>query len=122
MSIEITHNAAGSPDSVIVTGDGVTGIEDELLNTIPTEFVVYQNYPNPFNPSTSIIFGLPEVGNVKLILFNLLGEEVATLVDEEKVAGYYTVEFNAVTLPSGIYFYRLQAGSFIETKKMILLK
>ncbi|MDH3268948.1 MAG: choice-of-anchor D domain-containing protein, partial [Ignavibacteria bacterium] len=120
--IEITHNAAGSPDSVIVTGDGVTGIKDELLNTIPTEFIVYQNYPNPFNPSTSIIFGLPEVVKVRLVLFNLLGEVVAKLVDEEKTAGYYTVEFNAANLPSGVYFYQLKAGEFIETKKMLLLK
>ncbi|MCW8806322.1 MAG: T9SS type A sorting domain-containing protein, partial [Ignavibacteriaceae bacterium] len=76
----------------------------------------------PFNPSTSIKFGIPEVSKVKLILFNLLGEEVATLVNEEKTAGYYTVEFNASNLPSGIYFYRLQAGKFAETKKMMLMK
>ena len=130
--IEITHNAVGSPDSVSVIGDGVTGIEDELLKTIPDDFVVYQNYPNPFNPKTSIIFGLPEASEVKLILFNSLGEEVANLFEGYKNAGYHQVEFSteggsasggdAYNLTSGVYFYRLQAGDFIKTKKMVLIK
>ncbi|MFC2102948.1 choice-of-anchor D domain-containing protein [Bacteroidota bacterium] len=121
--IEIVHNALGSPDSVTVTGSGIiTGIEDELLNTIPTEFVVYQNFPNPFNPKTSIIFGLPEASKVKLTLFNFLGEEVTSLFEGYKNAGYHQVEFDATNLPSGIYFYQLQADEFVQTKKMILMK
>jgi hypothetical protein len=85
-------------------------------------FSLNQNYPNPFNPTTTIKYSIPEMSKVSLTLFNLLGEEVATLVNEEKVAGYYTVEFNASSLSSGVYFYRLQAGSFTETKKMVLMK
>jgi hypothetical protein len=81
-----------------------------------------QNYPNPFNPNTVIKYSIPEVSKVMLKLYNLLGEEMATLVNEEKVAGYYKVEFNAATLPSGVYFYQLRAGDFVQTKKMLLLK
>jgi hypothetical protein len=120
--IEIVHNALGSPDSVNVSGDGVTGIDDELLNTIPIEFVVYQNFPNPFNPKTSIIFGLPEASEVKLTLYNFLGEEVASLFEGYTNAGYHQVEFDASKLASGVYFYKIQAGDFIETKKMVLMK
>lgn len=98
----------------------VTGEDEEL--PVPLTFRLEQNYPNPFNPSTTIKYSLPEVRKVTLTLFNLLGEEVATLVNEEKVAGYYTVEFNAASLPSGVYFYRISAGSFVETKKMVLMK
>jgi len=122
-TIEITHNAVGSPDSISVMGNGIpTGIEDELFNSIPSEFVIYQNYPNPFNPMTSIIFGLPEASEVKLTLFNSLGEEVTNLFQGYKNAGYHRVEFNVTNLSSGIYFYRLQAGDFVETKKMVLMK
>jgi hypothetical protein len=118
--IEVTHNAAGSPDSVIVTGDGiVTGVEEELQ---PLIFSLEQNYPNPFNPNTVIKYSIPEVSKVMLKLFNLLGEEVITLVNEEKVAGSYEVEFNASSLPSGVYFYQLKAGDFVDTRKMILIK
>ena len=96
------------------------GVGDEL-NT-PSTFNLYQNYPNPFNPSTTIKYSIPELSKVKLALFNLLGEEVTTLVNEEKNVGNYSVEFNAVALPSGVYFCQLRAGSFIQTKKMLLLK
>jgi polyhydroxybutyrate depolymerase len=107
--------------------DNPVGIS-ENLPIVPENFMLFQNYPNPFNPVTTIKYSIPEISKVSLILFNLLGEEVATLVNEEKVAGYYTKEFNASILPSGVYFYQLkatpsgQAGSFIETKKMLLLK
>jgi len=81
-----------------------------------------QNYPNPFNPSTLIKYSVPENGFVKLSVYNLIGEEVSLLVNEEVDAGFYEVTFNAVNLPSGIYFYRLQAGNIIQLKKMVLLK
>jgi len=81
-----------------------------------------QNYPNPFNPTTTIKYSVPEMSKVSVTIYNLLGEELAALVNEEKVAGYYTVEFNAAKLPSGVYFYQLQAGDFVQTKKMLLLK
>ena len=88
----------------------------------PLTFALEQNYPNPFNPSTIIHYALPEKSNVELIVYDILGNEVATLVNEEKPAGSYEVEFSATGLPSGIYFYRIQAGSFVETKKMVLMK
>ncbi len=96
------------------------GVEDGL--STPMVFNLEQNYPNPFNPSTTIKYSIPSTSKVKLTLFNLLGEEVTTLVNEEKVAGNYSVEFNAASLPSGVYFYHLKAGEYVNTKKMILLK
>jgi len=89
---------------------------------IPSTFKLYQNYPNPFNPTTTISYDLPERSKVKLTVYNILGQEVATLVDGEQEPGRYDVKFDASGLPSGIYFYRLQAGNFIEQKKMILIK
>ena len=85
-------------------------------------YLLEQNYPNPFNPSTTIGFGIQNKSNVEITILNSIGEEVATLLNEEKEPGYYQVEFNAVNLPSGVYFYQLKSGSFVETKKMILLK
>ncbi len=81
-----------------------------------------QNYPNPFNPITTIEFSIPQSGVVNLAVYNILGEQVATLLNEEKPSGKYSVQFNANSLASGIYFYTIQAGSFVETKKMILIK
>jgi polyhydroxybutyrate depolymerase len=90
-------------------------------NTVPTRYSLDQNYPNPFNPSTTISYDLPKAANVTLKVYNTLGQLVASLVDEHKEAGSYQVQWNA-NVPSGIYFYRLQAGEFVETKKMILLR
>ncbi|MFN3639254.1 MAG: T9SS type A sorting domain-containing protein, partial [Chloroherpetonaceae bacterium] len=81
-----------------------------------------QNYPNPFNPTTNISYVLPKAENVSLKVYDVLGREVATLVNEVKAAGAYTVPFNASNLASGVYFYKLQAGSFVQTKKMMLVK
>jgi hypothetical protein len=91
-------------------------------NSIPNNFELKQNYPNPFNPSTTIGYQLPASGQVTLKVYNILGDEVASLVNEEKPEGSYEVKFDASQLSSGIYFYKLQTGSFIETKKMILLR
>jgi hypothetical protein len=91
-------------------------------NVVPNQFLLKQNYPNPFNPTTTIMYSIPKMSKISLTLFNLLGQEIATLVNDEKPAGNYTLNFNATHLPSGVYFYRIQAGNFIETKKMILLK
>jgi hypothetical protein len=88
----------------------------------PGSFELSQNYPNPFNPNTTINYKLPISGQITLKVYNILGDEVATLVNEEKPAGSYEVNFNSEKLASGTYFYKLQADSFIETKKMILLK
>jgi photosystem II stability/assembly factor-like uncharacterized protein len=86
------------------------------------EFLLSQNYPNPFNPTTKIEFRIADFGFVNLKVYDILGREVAILVNEEKPAGEYEIEFNAANLPSGIYFYQLKAGQFSQTKKMILLK
>ena len=88
----------------------------------PEEFELYNNYPNPFNPSTTIRYSIPEASFTTLKIYNALGKEVAGLVNDIKSAGTYEVEFNASYLPGGIYIYTIQAGSFKETKKMILLK
>jgi hypothetical protein len=88
----------------------------------PKEFVLYQNYPNPFNPNTVISYQLPVSGNVTLKLYDVLGNEITTLVNEEKQAGVYEVEFDGSSLASGMYLYKLQVGTFVQTKKMILLK
>jgi hypothetical protein len=94
----------------------------EETNQNPNEFQLAQNYPNPFNPSTKIIWQSPVSGHQTLKVFDVLGNEVATLVDAYKPAGSYEVEFNASELTSGIYFYRLSAGRFTESKKMTLIK
>jgi len=103
-------------------GGGTVGIQDQEIEEIPASFSLAQNFPNPFNPTTTIQYSLPQAGNISLKIFNLLGEEVKTMADEYQEAGNHSVHFNANSLASGIYFYRLQAGSFVETKKMILLK
>ncbi len=96
--------------------------EVNVVVNLPLEYSLEQNYPNPFNPSTIIKYSLKDDGKVSLKIFNSLGEEVRTLVNEIKPAGNYEVEFNASELPSGIYIYSIQAGEFISSKKMILLK
>ncbi|MCB9250182.1 MAG: T9SS type A sorting domain-containing protein, partial [Ignavibacteriales bacterium] len=97
---------------------------------LPTEFSLSQNYPNPFNPTTSIKFNLPTDSNVKLSVFNVLGEEVAELINNNLQTGYHSVEFNASELNSGVYFYKIEAGDpsagsghgFVQIRKMMLLK
>lgn len=95
---------------------------DTNVHSIPTNYTLFQNYPNPFNPSTTISFSIPTSSFVILKVFDILGNEIQSLVDGEKIAGNYLQEFNAANLPSGIYFYRLQTINFIETKKMLLMK
>jgi len=89
---------------------------------IPGTFALDQNYPNPFNPSTTINFSLGKATNVKLVVFNLLGQQVATLINEKLPAGAHTAVFKANSMATGVYFYRLEAGSFVDVKKMLLLK
>jgi hypothetical protein len=99
---------------------GVSNIND--INNLPKEFKLFQNYPNPFNPSTTIKYSIKERTSVELIMYDILGREVEVLVNEEQDAVQYKINLNAVGLASGIYFYRLQAGSFVETKKIVLMK
>ena len=97
-------------------------IEEGMKENIPNTIWLYQNFPNPFNSITQIKYSIPKSSQVSLKIFNTLGEEIETLVNEEKPVGTYEVNWNAVNLPSGVYFYRLQAGDFVQTRKMILLK
>ena len=95
---------------------------EKLEDLLPAQYELEQNYPNPFNPSTTIRFTVPEAELVTLKVYNLLGQEVITLLNEEQTSGVYEVTFDAAQLPSGIYFYSINAGDFVATKKMILLK
>jgi hypothetical protein len=113
---DVAESDYSNTKSIIVV---TTGVHDDNL---PTDFRLDQNYPNPFNPSTRISFAVPKTGHVTLTIADALGRMQAVLVDGERPAGTYTVEWNAANAPSGIYFYRLQAGGFVETKKMILIR
>jgi hypothetical protein len=91
-------------------------------NQFPNEYRLYQNYPNPFNPRTKIIFQIAKLADVKIVVFDIRGREVETLVNEQKQPGIYEVDWNAANYPSGVYFYRLETESFKQTQKMILNK
>lgn len=106
---------------MIIVTDKSTAVA-ALISHRPEFFRLQQNYPNPFNPTANIAYSLPESRFVRIKVFNILGNEVATLVNEPKAAGNYTVEFNGNNLSSGVYFYRMEAGSFTDTKKLILSK
>jgi hypothetical protein len=99
----------------------ITSIDENEADN-PVSFTLEQNYPNPFNPTTTIDYSIPVKSFVKLNVYDSLGEEIVILVNEEKVKGNYKVEFKASNLSSGIYFYSMQDGNYMETKKMILLK
>jgi len=98
-----------------------TDVESEESGIV-NSYKMFNNYPNPFNPTTNIQYQVPEFSHVSLKIYDLLGREVADLVNEQQVAGSYNVQFDGLDLASGIYFYQIKAGSFIDTKKMMLLK
>jgi hypothetical protein len=112
---------AGYYISYIFSHPPLTDVEKES-GAMPTAFALADNYPNPFNPSTTIQYDVPKASTLTLKVFNSLGQEVATLVNEHAEPGSYSVRWNASNASSGIYFYRLQAGEFVETKKMVLLR
>jgi hypothetical protein len=113
----ITHNATTTVDTSL---ERTVGIDD--VSSIPEEYSIKQNYPNPFNAVTSFEYGLPKDSYVTIIIYNLLGYQVATLINQYQPAGYHQVSWDAGANSSGIYFYRIQAGDFTKTKKMLLLK
>ncbi|MBL8016896.1 MAG: T9SS type A sorting domain-containing protein, partial [Ignavibacteria bacterium] len=116
------YSGAGGWQPVLAALLGaITGV-NPVNNTVPEVYSLSQNYPNPFNPSTNIKFAIPQAGNVKMVVFDVLGREVVTLVNEFRQAGNYVVDFNASALSSGVYFYRIDAGNFTQTKKMLLVK
>ena len=98
------------------------GIRTMKIPAIPTEFSLSQNYPNPFNPETSIEFGVPENAKVTVTVYNVLGQQVAELVNAEMEAGYHVVRWDATAMTSGVYFYRIAADDFTATKRMVLMK
>jgi hypothetical protein len=115
--------AVGVNGTILHTSNGgVTFVDEEVIDEVPTDFLLSQNYPNPLNPSTKIKYSIPQSSNVVIKVFDILGSEIETLVNEEKPTGTYELMWNAANLPSGVYFYQLKAGDFIQTKKMILLK
>jgi len=106
-------------ETIMVAGYNATDVNEEVL---PTEFKLEQNYPNPFNPSTVIRYEIIDARFVSLKVYNSIGQEIATLVNQKQNAGKHNVEFNASNLPSGIYFYSINAGEYSSVKKMMLLK
>ena len=128
-----TSNIPGSGDTLFLFTKKGLSIYDTIrvhgltvdvndIPEIPVEYSLSQNYPNPFNPSTKITYSVASLSSVVLKIYDILGREVVTLVNEEKPTGRYEVNFNASSLASGVYFYQIKAGSFIQTKKLMLLK
>ena len=105
-------------ETVRVNGFGITDVEE----VIPTEFSLSQNYPNPFNPNTTISYGLKTATNVELTVYNVLGQEIAMLVNQKQRAGNYEINFDASNLSSGTYLYKITAGEFVSVKKLLLMK
>jgi hypothetical protein len=93
-----------------------------LSTNVPDEYALYQNYPNPFNPVTKIKFDISKNGFTTLKVYNMLGQEISVLVNENKTAGSYIIDFNAGNLPSGTYFYKLISGNYSEIRKMVVIK
>lgn len=120
IKIKVSDGTAEATTQAEITVTGVVGVDD--VAALPTEFTLEQNYPNPFNPTTVIKFGLPEQSNVTLKVYNLLGQEVATLLNTVKAAGWHEVNFNAASLSTGLYIYRIEAKDFVSIKKMMLVK
>lgn len=124
----ISQNFIGlSSNSSIVVGSGffygvnyILSVETE--EGLPTEYRLYQNFPNPFNPSTTIKFSIPEPNQVILKIYDIVGSEVTTLLNQQMETGNYSITFNSPQLASGIYFYRMISGNFITVKKMMMLK
>ncbi|MDQ3019935.1 MAG: T9SS type A sorting domain-containing protein [Bacteroidota bacterium] len=108
-------------DSNINSPETISGLENISIE-IPVTYGISQNFPNPFNPSTTIKFDIPQLSNVKLSIYDIAGREVSTLVNSEMQPGSYNYKWDATNFASGIYFYRIKAGAFVETKRMLLIK
>ena len=107
---------------IVIRRDSLITGNKNISGEIPVKYNLYQNYPNPFNPTTNIRFDLHKSSHAKLIVYDILGKEVATLVNEKFSAGSYEVNWNGSNYPSGVYFYRLETDDFVDVKKMLLVK
>ena len=122
-SISVTRNYVQNAQTYFnnnFTNGTVSDVDDDIL--LLTEYTLHQNYPNPFNPITNISYQIPTQQFITLKVFDILGNEIDLLVNEEKVAGYFETNFNASKFTSGVYFYQLKAGNYLSTKKMVYLK
>ncbi|HMQ99840.1 MAG TPA: T9SS type A sorting domain-containing protein, partial [Ignavibacteria bacterium] len=117
----LTGWSAGATGTIAKMTGVPVGINDPT-SEIPSSYSLMQNYPNPFNPVTNITFAMPVAGNVELKIYDILGKEVASLVSGNLTAGTHVVPFDASALASGVYIYKLTSGSFIDSKKMVLIK
>lgn len=127
----VNNEICGVTDSfstfALAVPGSTTGVQDGEITILPLDFLLNQNYPNPFNPATTISYSLSQRGRVTIEVFNLLGQKVNTLIDRDEAAGTYSINWNGTDasghkVATGVYFYRLRAGDYVETKKMILLK
>ena len=122
----VNHNTGwvvGAKSTIMKTSTGgISFVSDNHFTNEIQDFNLSQNYPNPFNPTTTISYQISQRGLVTLKVYDVLGREVATIVNEEKISGSYEIKFDGSDLSSGVYFYKLQAGSFVQTRKMIYLK
>jgi len=121
---EFLNEELNDGEEIRIANNKITSIEvtGRITGGLPVSYELYQNYPNPFNPSTTIKFAVPKESNVNLSIYNVLGELITTLVKEQLKAGYYEYDFNASSLASGVYLFRIKAGDFIQIKKMVLIK
>ena len=117
-----TENVTLQQNSITVPEKSTDNANEENTNELPIGISLSQNYPNPFNPTTSIRFGIDKASKVRLDVFNMLGQHVATLVDQQKAAGFHTVNFEAAQYPSGLYIYQITANGSRQIKKMTLIK
>ncbi|MCX8011280.1 MAG: T9SS type A sorting domain-containing protein, partial [Ignavibacteria bacterium] len=118
---KLVSQRLASDKPVVITNSAVNVVKITPINQ-NVNYTLEQNFPNPFNPKTVIKFSIPQKEFVKLKLFNSIGEELMSLVNQELEAGYHQIEFNSTNLPAGIYFYKMSAGKFVQTRKLILLK
>jgi plastocyanin len=114
------HFSSGMKGKIIALG--TSGVNNTYTSMQPDAFRLRQNFPNPFNPSTTISFDIPSPTHVSIKVYNLIGEMIATIADENMSAGSYSMVWNAASIPSGVYFYRLNAGQFTQTRKLMVLK